>query len=160
MTVESASARVKPNHFLVFTLGGGRYGLYLSAVHRVVRAVEITPLPQAPAIVLGVVNVQGRIIPVINLRRRFRLPERETVPTDQMVIAQTARRRVALIVDAVSDVLQCPEENIVEAATVLADVEYIEGLVKRNDGLILIHDLDKFLSIDEETSLGQAMDSG
>ena len=64
------------NHIVVFTLDEQRYALHLLAVERVVRAVEVTALPEAPEIVLGVVNVKGRIVPVINVRRRFRLPER------------------------------------------------------------------------------------
>ncbi len=160
MNVDSAAAMGKPNQLVVFTLGDQRYGLVLSAVDRVVRAVDITPLPQAPDIVLGVVNVQGRVIPVINMRRRFRLPERETVLTDQMVIAHTARRPVVLMADTVSDVLEYSEEDIVEAQSILADAEYIEGVVKLSDGLILIHNLDTFLSLEEETLLDQALDGG
>ncbi len=148
-----------PNQLLVLTLGGERYGLALSAVDSVVRAVEITPLPQAPDIVLGVVNVRGRVIPVINLRRRFRLPEREMLLTDQLIIAHTARRPVALAVDAVSDVLEYPEGSLVEAQSILGYAAYIEGVVKLSDGLILIHNLDTFLSLEEETSLDLAMES-
>ncbi len=149
----------RPNQLVMFTLGDQHYGLALSAVDRVIRMVEITPLPQAPDIVLGVVNVQGRVIPVINMRRRFRLPERETVLTDQMIIAHTARRPVVLMADAVSDVLEYSEKDFVEAQSILADAEYIEGLVKLSDGLLLIHNLDTFLSLEEETSLDQAMES-
>ncbi|PKO83555.1 MAG: chemotaxis protein CheW [Betaproteobacteria bacterium HGW-Betaproteobacteria-11] len=150
----------KLNQLLVFALDGERYGLVLSAVDSVVRAVNITPLPQAPDIVLGVVNVRGRVIPVINMRRRFRLPERKIVLTDQLVIARTTRRPVALVADAVSDILQYPEGDIVETQSILADAEYIEGVVKLNGGLILIHNLDTFLSLEEETSLDQAIESG
>lgn len=160
MNVDSATAMGKLNQLLVFALDGERYGLVLSAVDSVVRAVNITPLPQAPDIVLGVVNVRGRVIPVINMRRRFRLPERKIVLTDQLVIARTTRRPVALVADAVSDILQYPEGDIVETQSILADAEYIEGVVKLNGGLILIHNLDTFLSLEEETSLDQAIESG
>ena len=79
------------NQIVVFTLRDRRHGLPLSAVERIVRVVEVTSLPKAPDIVLGVVNVQGRVIPVINVRRRFRLPEREIALTDHMLIARTTR---------------------------------------------------------------------
>ena len=78
------------DRLVVFTLDDQRYGLPLSAVERVVPMVDITPLPKAPDIVLGVVDVQGRVIPVVNLRRRLRLPERDIALTDQLVIARTA----------------------------------------------------------------------
>ncbi len=102
------------NQLVVFTLSDQRYGLPLMAVERIVRVVEVTPLPKAPDIVLGVVNVQGRVIPVINVRRRFHLPEREIALTDQMVIARTTRRSVALVVDSVGGVLEYSEQEAIE----------------------------------------------
>ena len=150
----------RPNQLVVFTLDGQRYGVALSAVERVTRIVDITPMPRTPEIVLGVVNVQGRVIPVINLRRRFRLPEREIALTDQLVVARTARRPVALVADAVTGVFEYSEQESVGAKDVLPELEHVEGLVKLDDGLILIHDLDKFLSLEEETVLDRAMESG
>ena len=143
----------------VFILGDQRYALPLSAVERVVRVVEVTPLPQAPDIVLGVVNVQGRVVPVVNLRRRFRLPERAIALTDQLVIAHTTRRPVALVVDAVTGVLEYSGREAVGARDIVPGMEYVEGVVKLADGLVLIHDLDRFLSLDEVTALDRAIES-
>ena len=141
----------------VFMLGDSRYGLPLNAVDRAVRAVEITPLPKAPDIVLGVVNVQGRVIPVINLRRRFRLPEREIALTDQIIIAHTARRSLALVTDAVHGIVECSEREFVAREAIIPGLEYVEGIARMPDGLILIHDVDKFLALEEEASLEDAM---
>lgn len=146
------------DRLVVFSLDGQRYALALAAVERVVRAVEVTRLPAAPDIVLGIINMQGRVIPLINVRRRFRLTEREMALTDQIVIAHTARRPVALVVDAVSGVLEHPEREAVAARDILPDADYVEGVVKLEDGLILIHDLDRFLSLEEEASLDQALE--
>jgi purine-binding chemotaxis protein CheW len=143
----------------VFTLGDQRYALPLSTVERVVRVVEVTPLPQAPDIVLGVVNVQGRVIPVVNPRRRFRLPERDIALSDQLVIAHTTRRPVALVVDAVTGVLEYSGREAVGARDIVPGMEYVEGVVKLADGLVLIHDLDRFLSLDEVTALDRAIES-
>ena len=79
---------------VVFFLDGQRYGLHLSTVRRVVRAVEVRALPSAPGIVLGVINIEGRIIPVINVRRRFGLPDKEIDLDDHFIVAATARRTV------------------------------------------------------------------
>jgi len=147
------------NHLIVFALDRQRYALPLPVVDRVVRMVAITPLPKAPDIVLGVVNIQGRVIPVIDMRRRFRLPEREIALTDQLVVAHTVRRPVALVADAVEDVITCAEQSLIAAENILSKVEYVEGVVKLTDGLILIHDLDKFLSLEEESSLDQALEN-
>ncbi len=148
-----------PDSLLVLALGEGRYALPLRAVDRVVRMAAITPLPKAPDAVLGVINLQGRVIPVINMRRRFRLPEREIALTDQLVVAHTARRPVALVADAVLDVIAYPPQSLVAAEDVMPGIEYVEGVVKLEDGLILIHDLDRFLSLEEEDVLDRALES-
>jgi purine-binding chemotaxis protein CheW len=147
----------KPNQLVVFSLDDQRYALRLSAVDRVVYMVRVTPLPKAPDIVIGVVNVQGRVIPVINMRRRFHLQEREIALTDRLVIAHTARRPVALAADAVAGIIEYPGQDIVAAEDILPGVEHVEGIAKLEDGLILIHDLDRFLSLEEEQSLDRAL---
>jgi len=145
------------SQLVVFTLDEQRYALYLSAVEKIARIVEISPLPKAPEIVLGVVNVQGRIIPVVNVRKRFHLPERESNLSDQLIIAQTSGRAVALVVDSVSGVIEGSEQDVIEATKFLPHLEYVEGVVKLEDGIILIHDLEKFLSLEEEKALNDAM---
>ena len=148
-----------PNRLVVFTLDDCRYGLHLAAVERVVRIVDITPLPKAPAIVSGVVNVQGRVIPVVDVRSRFRLPEREPTLSDQLVIARTSRRPVALVADRVTDVVDVPDQDVAAAETILPGMQYVEGVLKLADGMILIHDLGSFLSLEEAVSLDNAMEN-
>jgi purine-binding chemotaxis protein CheW len=145
------------NQLLVFILDEQRYALSLAAVERVVRMVDITPLPKAPEMVLGVVNLQGRVVPLFNIRQRFGVPERELNLSDQLIIAHTSRRTVALVADAVSGLIERPEEEIIRAEKILPGMEYVEGVVKLEDGLVLIHDLDQFLSLQEENALDKAM---
>lgn len=145
------------NQYVVFTLDGQRYALYLSAAERIIRVVEITPLPKAPEIVLGIINIGGQIIPAVNIRKRFRLPERELNLSDILIIAETPRRTVALMADDVSGVIEGPEQDITEAKEILPRMEYVKGVVKLKDGMILINDLDKFLSLEEEKALDDAM---
>jgi len=142
---------------VIFTLDESRFALKLSAVERVVRVVEITPLPKAPDIVLGIINVQGGIIPVIDVRKRFRFPKRETQLNDQLIIARTVKRTVALPADDVTGVTACPEERIVDAGKVVSGMAFVEGIVKIDEGMILIHNLDTFLSLDEENRLDDAL---
>ena len=143
---------------VIFALHDQRVALPLASVDRVVRLVEITALPKAPAIVLGVVNVQGRIIPVIDLRRRFGWEERAPDVTDQLIIARTARRRVALLVDRVLEIAHPPADTVLlEPGAILPGLDYVQGVVKMQDGLVLIHDLDTFLSVDEEAGLDRAL---
>ena len=143
-------------HLVVFTLDDQRYALRLAAVERTVRLVEITPLPKAPAVVLGVITVQGRVVPVLDVRRRFRLPPRELQLSDQMLIARTRRRTVVLIADAVSGVIEPPAEEITLPEAILPGLEHVAGVTRLDDGLIFIHDLDGFLSLEEEQALDAA----
>lgn len=153
-------AVVKKSDFLIiFTLDDQRYALPLPAADRVLHMVAITPLPNAPDIILGVVNVQGHVIPVINVRRRFCLPAREIALTDQLLVAHTARRPVALVVDAVLDVIAYAAQSLIAAEDIVPKLAYVEGVVKLSDGLILIHDLDKFLSLEEEDSLDRVLET-
>ena len=142
---------------LQFTLDEQRYALLLSVVERIVRAAEITPLPKAPEIVLGVLNVHGAVIPAVNIRKRFNIPERAMGISDHLVIARTIRRMVALPVDAVLGVLEYPEEHIVKAEQIIPHLDYTQGVLKLDDGLTLIHDLDTFLSLEEHLALDEAM---
>ena len=142
---------------VVFELAGQKYALQLSAVLLVVRAGEITPLPKAPPCVAGIINFQGQVVPVFSLRQRFHLPERELQLADHIIFARTARRLVALVVDAVGGVVECAEGATVPVPVVLPGAEYVAGVVKQPDGLILIHDLNTFLALDEEQTLAAAL---
>lgn len=142
---------------VLFKLGEQRYALPLAAVDRIVRAVEVTLLPNAPSIVLGMIDVAGLILPVLNIRRRFGLTEREVSLDDQFLIAHTARRGVALVIDAALGVIERSQRAIIGSAHIVSGIEQFQGVVRLDDGLVLIHDLEKFLSLDEARALDQAM---
>ena len=142
---------------VIFTLDDQRYTLPLPEVERIVPAVYITPLPKAPDIVIGLITVQGQVMPVINLRRRFRLPERPIEPEDQFIIVHTPRRIVALSVDTVSGVMTIPAQETVHRSEILPTMAYVSGVVQHKDGMLLIHDLEACLSLDEERALDIAL---
>lgn len=146
------------SQLVIFNLDDQKYALFLSAVMRIIRVVEITSLPKSPEIVLGVINMHGLIIPVFDIRKRFRLPSRDTQLGDQMIVAYTSKRTVALLVDSVSDVIEIPEEKIIAGKKILPGMEYVEGVVRTEDGMILIHDLERFLFLQEEKALHEAME--
>ncbi len=142
---------------LELALDDQRYALHLSAVELIVRMVAITPLPQAPPIVLGIVNVHGRVVPVVDLRRRFRLPQRPPRVSDQLIIGHSIRRPLALAADAALGVIECPMTTVVAAGAVLPALGYVAGIATLPGGLVLIHDLDTFLSLEEEQTLTAAL---
>jgi purine-binding chemotaxis protein CheW len=148
---------INPDRLLPFTLGDQRYALALSSVKNVVRAVTITPLPKAPEIVLGIINVRGRVIPVVDVRKRFGFAPRELRLSDQFIIAQTPKRTVALVADRVEGLIEIDEQAVISAGQVLPRTDYVEGVVKLADGMLLIHDLAGFLSLDEEQALSDAL---
>ena len=141
---------------LAFYLDGQCFALSLAAVERIVRMVSVTPLPAAPEIVTGVINVHGRIIPVVDIRNRFRLPRREVIPGDQLVIARTSRRPVAFAADA-TGLVECDDRDLVAAQAIVPGTRYIDGVAKLKDGMILVHDLGTLLSLEEDRAIADAM---
>jgi purine-binding chemotaxis protein CheW len=143
--------------WVVFSLDAGRYALPLHCVERIVRAVQVTSLPQAPAVVLGVIDVAGRVLPVFNLRQRFGLPERDIDPADQFLIARTAARTVVLVIDTASGVLEQPTAAMIDAGKLAPGLAHLRGVIATTDDLVLIQDLEAFLSTDEAEALDAAM---
>ncbi len=127
----------RPYSLVIFTLDTQRYAIPLASIEEVYPTVEITPIPKAPKIVLGVVNIRGRIIPVVNLRKRFRLPEREPEIYDHMIVASTSKRVVAFVVDGAAGVLEIPESEITVLRDLLPGIDFVEGVIRLPDGLIL-----------------------
>ena len=152
------------NQLVVFTLDAQHYALPLARVQRVVRMVEVTPLPQAPEIVLGVIDLQGTILPVMSMRKRFGLSEPETSLSDQLIVADTATRSVALVVTSVAGVVERTAEEVTKTEMIVPGAPYVEGMTRLEDGILFIHDLDRLLSKKEEQQLegvlGQAAGKG
>ena len=149
--------KAHPDSLAVFSLDDQPLALAVASVVTIRRAVEIAPLPGAPRGVRGVINMRGRIIPVFDLRVRFGRPERDLRVTDYLVIADTGRRTVALIVDAAIGVVAAGEAQVIAAAEILPEFDAIEGVMKLDGNIVFIHDLDRFLSLDGEQELAAAL---
>ena len=148
----------KNDHLVVFSLDNCKYALNLPSVARVIPSVAVTPLPEAPPIILGVIKIREKIIPVVNIRKRFHLPERELGLNDQIIIAKTNKRAVGLVVDSVAGVEEHDHLRTITKEKILPSLKYVEGIIQMEDGLVLIHDLDQFLSLEEEHALEEAME--
>jgi len=144
---------------VVFGLTGQRYALPLHAVERVFPMAEVAPLPKAPAIALGVINLHGTIIPVLDIHRRFGFPPRDYGPAAHLLVARTSRRTLALPVDEVFGVREFAAEAAVPADAVLPRIGHVAGIVALADGLLFIHDLETFLSLEEEHRLSEALET-
>lgn len=142
---------------LIFKLDNWQCALNISSVDRVYNAVAITPLPQSPDSVLGLIDVHGSVLPVANIRKRFHLPDKNLAASDQLIIAQTARRRIAIVVDSIPGVTECGEHDIISSGVIFPGLDYVEGVLQTKSGLVLVHDLDRFFSLEEECQLEHAM---
>jgi purine-binding chemotaxis protein CheW len=146
-----------PLEVLIFELGGQRFGLPVADVQELLRAVTIVPLPKAPAVVEGVINLRGRIVPVLDVRQRFRLPPRALDPGDHLIVARTGERLVALRVDRALDLVALAPDAVEEAKGAVPGVEYVAWVAKLPNNLVLIHDLRTFLSRAESAALAGAL---
>lgn len=142
---------------LVFTLSDLRCALRLSDVERILHAVEINPVPKAPEIVMGLINVRGSIIPVLNIRGLFHLPAAETTLHDQIIIARTSSRPVAILVNDVIAVSEFGEESIMAPEELYPGIEYLKGITRLKDDIVYIYDLDTFLSSEDEVKIEQLL---
>jgi purine-binding chemotaxis protein CheW len=145
---------------VVFRVDHQRYGLPLNSVERLVRAAHVTRLPNAPANVMGVIDVAGRVIPVLDIRKRFQHERLAVTPNHQFLIAKTSRRSVILVIDEALGVIDSPDLNVSEFRQTVEGLDQLKGAFTVGDDLLLIQDLEKFLSVDEELSLDQAIKEG
>lgn len=152
-----AAVLTSTREVLVFEVGGQRYGLPIVDVRELVRAVAITPLPDAPVVIEGVVNVRGRVLPVLDVRARFRLPAKPLDPSDHFIVASAGPRGVILRVDRATHLAFVDDSSVQQPETLGPNTAYVAGVARLEDGLVLIHDLATFLSAAEATSLDDAL---
>ena len=152
-----ASPRTNQHQMVLFSLDGQRYALRLDAVERVIRAAAVTPVPETPAFVLGLVNLAGQLLPVFSLRRCLGLPDRPLRPADKFMIVRTARFTLALLVDAVQglSVVDAAQSVAVEDALPEGQCR-VQGLIKLDGDIILIYDLGKLFSHEDRDRILQA----
>jgi purine-binding chemotaxis protein CheW len=146
---------------LTFELDSRRHGFRADHVVQVVQMVEISPLPGAPAVIEGIVNVRGTIVPVFDLRARLGLPARAIDPAQHLVILSTGARSSAVRVDAAEDVVTIPDADV---AVSLEDSgiggtgsPHVAGIAVTADGTTIIYDLAAFLSQSEAERLDDAL---
>ena len=139
---------------LVFSLQGSRHAVPLDHVERVIPAAAVTGLPGAPAGVLGVLDLQGQVLPVFDVRHRLQLPARALSPQDQFLLVRSARRPLALVIDEALGVQACDAPLPVDVDTTTP----LRGAARLDDGIVLTHDLERFISDEEAAALDEAME--
>lgn len=142
---------------LGFSLDGARYALELNDVHRVLRAVDISPLPDSPSIIMGVVNIAGQVLAVADLRARLGLPEKPLAIEDRLLWVSAAGYDLLIPVDTVETVQGFSQEAILQATEIPESAPLLKGIVRLPDGVMLIQDLTALLGLSEREALEYAL---
>jgi purine-binding chemotaxis protein CheW len=152
----------KTLQLVTFTVGAAEYGLGISSITEVIRPLPVTPLPHMPLFIEGVINLRGVIIPVVDLRKRFGAPvEQDNARSQRMLIIRgAARGLLGLAVDGVREVLLVPESSIAAAPEEATGkgADFIAGVAKVTDRLVVLIDISRILSVEERASLTEAGD--
>ncbi len=137
-----------------FTIGAEEFGVDITKVQEINRMVEITKVPQAPPHVEGVINLRGKVIPIIDLRKLMGVELQETGKNTRIVVVDIEEFVMGMIVDSVSEVLRIPVSTIEPPPDIVSsiDTDYIQGVAKLEDRLLIFLDLSKVISLDDVKS--------
>ena len=140
---------------VIFELANESYGINIAVVESIIKMQAITQLPQTPAYVKGVINLRGSVLPVIDLRSRFVLEAREHTRQTRIIIVTMGNIKVGVTVDGVSEVLRVSDELIEPLPPMVSSVNsvFLKGIVRFEDRLIILLELDKVLDINEQQAL-------
>lgn len=142
---------------VTFSIGDEEFGVDILKVQEIIRTMEITKVPKAPDFVEGVINLRGKVIPIIDLRKRFGMETRGHDKNTRIIVIEINNMIVGFVVDSVSEVLRISADTVEPPPPVVAGVEseYIKGVGKLADRLLIMLDLDRLLSREEKDILTQ-----
>ncbi len=142
---------------VVFQLANEYYGVDIGAVNTIIRMENITDVPRTPEYVEGVINLRGSIIPVVNMRKRFGMPLGEDTKASRIVVVESSRGMIGIVVDAVAETLRLASDSIEPPSSIIdsVDTEYLRGVGKCNDRLVILLDIEKVFSAREMDELKQ-----
>lgn len=143
------------HQLVVFDLANEHYGVEIAAVEGIIKMQAITVVPRAPQFVEGVTNLRGKVLPVIDLRKRFGLPPAEGSQDMRIVVVEMSGLTVGIIVDAVNEVLRVSEDAIEPPSPIVATVDsaFIRGIAKVGERLVILLDLSKVLTVQDQAEL-------
>jgi len=148
--------------YLTFTLANEDYGIGILKIREIIGMMPITAVPQTPPFVKGVINLRGKVIPVMDLRLRFDMEEIEYTERTCIIVVEitgaTGQIQIGNVVDSVSEVLNIKSEDIEDSPTfgTKLDTEYILGMAKMEGGVKILLDIDRVLSAEEVAALEEA----
>ncbi|MBQ9120173.1 MAG: purine-binding chemotaxis protein CheW [Lachnospiraceae bacterium] len=142
---------------VIFKLGEEEYGMDITLVNAIENYTGVVPIPNAPAYILGILNLRGEVIPVYSLRKKFGMPETGPTESTQLLIARKDGMAVAYKVDSVSEILEVADSEFQEIPTIVKNVDtrYAVGVVNKKDRLIVLLDSENILNVSESEAVKQ-----
>ena len=155
---QSKQETAKILQLVSFEIGEEKFGVEILCVKEIIRILSITRVPGSPDFVEGVINLRGQVVPVVDLRRRLGIGRKEFDATTRMIVVELGGQQVGFIVDVVSQVLRIPAETIEPPPQMVTgvDSEYIQGLTRVGDRLLMLLDLQRILSRAEQAAIRKA----
>jgi purine-binding chemotaxis protein CheW len=140
----------KERQVALFELGGETYGLDIGTVNEIIRMQQITRVPKAPVFVEGVINLRGKVTPVVDMGKRFGLKKADKTKNSRIVVVNISGTTIGIIVDKVTEVLRIPDSCIEPPSSVVSagDTDYLQGIAKLGERIVVLLDLAKVLSKD------------
>ena len=153
--MEGAAVPPGEQQVVVLDLGGEAYGIEIGRVEEIIRMQPITRIPNGPAFIEGVTSLRGRVIPVLDLRKRFGLPVSEPTRRSRIVVGELGEHTVGLVVDGVSEVLALPAGAVEPPSTLVmsGDSAFLRGVARLDAQLILLLDPSRLLTRAEQNDL-------
>jgi len=130
------------NQLVIFWIAKQKYAVPVGCTNEIIRMVDITPLPQTNDYVLGIINLRGKVIPVINLHRKMGLPEQEINKDNRIIVIENEGKNMGMVVDKVDEVSKYNEEELGLLDVEFGDNPFVKNIVKRNKDIWLILDLE------------------
>lgn len=154
-TVTKQSSADELLQLVSFNIGEEEFGVDILKVQEINRMVEVTRVPNAPEYVDGVINLRGKVIPIIDLRRRFGMPRKEKDKNSRIIVVELGGKVLGFVVDAVSEVLRIPGSVTEPPPSIIAGIkaEYITAIGKLENRLLILLDLERVLTVDEHEEL-------
>lgn len=140
-------------HLILFNLFEKEYGVDIKNISRVIRMKAVIPVPEAPNFVEGVINFHGKVVPLINLRKKMGMKDAGSKEWNRILILQIGEHLVGALVDKVTDVINIDDANIAPPEDVLKEVEYLIGVAKLDERLILVINIEKMLTGEDRKNI-------
>lgn len=159
--VSGAPGTGKGGKYLTFSLAGEEYGIEILKVHEIIGMMPVTRVPRTPQIIRGVINLRGKVIPIVDLRRKFELSEAADGGETCIIVVQVHNIQTGLVVDSVSEVIDIPADDVEDAPAFGDDVstEYLLGLAKSNGRVKMLLDIERVLESGDVKGMQAAVET-